>query len=174
MSANTSNTENAETHNDNAPPPAGGGENREANDTRTFSRAELDAEIKRSIEAEREQIKQQAREAQMSEQEKLKTRADRAEAALQQARAKDALTEAAAQAKARTPAKIFRLFKDEIKFDDKGEPTNVADLIAQAKKDFPEEFTPARGSVDGGAGSHIQMPNTGGMNDFIRRATGRR
>ena len=146
-----------------APPPA----------NKSYTQAELDAAVERSKKEEREQAEKQAREANLSEQEKLRLRAERAETELRTDLAKDTVLEAAAAAKAKSPAKIYRLYQSEILFDKDGKPSNVAAIIAQAKRDFPDEFGAARGSADGGAGGTASGATGGGMNDFIRRSTGR-
>jgi hypothetical protein len=139
---------------------------------KTFTEAELTAAVQRALKDEREKAKKEAKDATLSEQEKLRERAEAAEATARTLRAKDALIEAATAAKAKSPAKIHRLYQGDLLFDDKGQPSNIAALIAQAKKDFPDEFgtSTTRGSANGGAGgdSHVG----GSINDQIRRKAG--
>jgi hypothetical protein len=68
---------------------------------------------------------------------------------------------------------IFKLVKDELEYDDKGEILNLSAVLSQAKKDYGDLFAgKAAGSADGGAGAGSQ--NGGGdMNTQIRRMAGR-
>lgn len=97
--------------------------------------------------------------ANKSESEKLVADRDnatkRAEAAEQRTRdllARSAVYDAAADAN--VPANgfkaVYALIRDDIDFDDEGEPTNIADLMKQARKDAPLLFPAAQGSGDGG------------------------
>lgn len=88
--------------------------------------------------------------------------------------ARDAVIEAASDEKvgARNPRAVWKLVKDDLDFDDKGDITNLASVLKQAKTDYPELFGRSVGSVDAGAGSR----SSGGafdMNAMIRRSAGR-
>jgi hypothetical protein len=99
-------------------------------------------------------------------------RADKLEADLRVRDARDAVETAAKTAGFANPAKIYRLVKDDLSFDDSGKADNVKDLIAIAKRDFPEELSQkGNGSADGGAGGRAGAGTS--MNDIIRRAAGR-
>lgn len=99
-------------------------------------------------------------------------RAETAEAQLRIRDARDAVESAAKTAGFSNPAKIYRLLKDDLSFDESGKPENVKDLITIAKRDFPEELEQkANGSADGGAGGRAGVGTN--MNDIIRRAAGR-
>lgn len=88
--------------------------------------------------------------------------------------AQDSVVAAAKAAGFKSPEKIYRLVKDDLTFDNDGKPDNVKDLITLAKRDYAEELEKkGNGSADGGAGSRSDTAN-GNMNDFIRRAAGRR
>ncbi len=76
-------------------------------------------------------------------------RADAAEQRLQTANARVAVTDAATKANATSINAVFALVRDDLEFDDEGEPTNVAELIAKAKRDEPTLFRAASGSGDG-------------------------
>lgn len=107
---------------------------------------------------------------------KERQRREQAEEQLRVRDARDSVESAAKAAGFNNPAKIYRLVKDELEFDDAGKPENVKDLIALAKRDFPEELAAkGKGSADGGAGGDGKGAAGGhaSMNDFIRRAAGR-
>jgi hypothetical protein len=68
---------------------------------------------------------------------------------------------------------IFKLVKDELEYDDKGEILNLSSVLHQAKKDYGDLFAgKAAGSADGGAGAH-SANGAGDMNAQIRRMAGR-
>lgn len=48
--------------------------------------------------------------------------------------------------------KLLRLYKADFETDEDGEILNIEDVLADAKKDFPELFGKKRGSANGGAG----------------------
>lgn len=61
---------------------------------------------------------------------------------------------------------VFKLIKDDLKFDDEGNVTNFKDVLAAAKLDAPEMFRGSSSSIDAGNGSR-QMATTD-MNALIR------
>ncbi|MDF2759173.1 MAG: hypothetical protein K0S99_1805 [Thermomicrobiales bacterium] len=66
---------------------------------------------------------------------------------------------------------VWLSIKDDLEFDDDGEPTNVKAVVAKAKQDDPNLFPAARGSANGGDRG---KPASGGdINSLIRQAAGR-
>lgn len=61
---------------------------------------------------------------------------------------------------------VFKLIKDDLKFDDEGNVTNFKDVLGAAKLDAPEMFRGSSSSIDAGNGSR-QMATTD-MNALIR------
>lgn len=104
-------------------------------------RAELDA-LKNAGKSEEERRDADLKSAQ--------TRADAAEQRLQTANARVAVTDAATKANAVSVNAVFALVRDQIEYDDDGEPTNVPALIADAKRDEPSLFRKSAGTADGG------------------------
>lgn len=141
---------------------------------KTFTQEELDAAIERAKREERGAAKKKEEDAQLSEGERLKQRAEAAETALRVREARDTFEDAARTAGGSSPSKLYRLYKDELEFDDKGKPTNIKELLVQAKGDYADEFQPKRppGSGDGGAGRRSTSAPSG-MNDLIRRGSRR-
>lgn len=167
-----------------------------ATDARGAEAADDDGEepsaegLKRALEAERQQRKQferQLREAQrkaaaadsatLSEQERLTKRLAELEAKereweteRRETRLKERTVAALEGARAKSPARVYRLLRPDLELDDDGEPRNLAAVLRTTKQEFPELFYATNGSADGGAG-------TGGveqdMNVMIRRAAGR-
>lgn len=60
---------------------------------------------------------------------------------------------------ARNPHAVYRLVKDELDVDDKGQIKNLNDVLTQAKADYPELFGQPKpsGSANGGEGA-LQKP----------------
>lgn len=88
-------------------------------------------------------------------------------------RAERTVRDAAAEAGARPDRlrAVWRLVKDDVETGDDGSVSNVAVLVAQAKKDSPEYFRPASGRADGGA--RDESPPRDDMNATIRAAAKR-
>lgn len=71
----------------------------------------------------------------------------------------------------RNPRALIKFIRADYQFDDDGKVTNLKELIADAKRDAPELFGIATGSIDGGAGNGATLGAD--MNSLIRRAAGR-
>jgi DNA repair exonuclease SbcCD ATPase subunit len=98
----------------------------------------------------------------------LKAAEERATAAESRYRAaigRSAVTDAASKAGAISSRAVYALIRDDIEFDDDGEPQNIDALIAAAKKDEPSLFRAAAGSGDGGKGGTTTVTNP---NDLLR------
>ena len=74
------------------------------------------------------------------------------ETKLREQAGRTAVYEAAREANATSSRAVYALIRDDIEFDDDGEPTNIDALIAKAKKDEPVLFRATAGSGDGGKG----------------------
>ncbi|HVL22532.1 MAG TPA: hypothetical protein VM450_00520 [Thermomicrobiales bacterium] len=101
--------------------------------------------------------------------EALKAAEDRAAAAESRYRAaigRAAVSDAATKAGAISAKAVYALIRDDIAFDDTGEPTNIEALITQARKDEPQLFRAANGSGDGGKGGGATAKPS--LNDLIR------
>lgn len=125
-----------------------------------------------------EQVQQFQRQSETAEQaaarEAQETR-DRLEALAQENRTlKVSQAVATAAADAHNPALVASMIGPNVVLDDKGQPTNVADLIAALKASDPYLFRVAPASADAGAGRQPgQSPGGGttgeGINDLIRK-----
>jgi predicted RNase H-like nuclease (RuvC/YqgF family) len=68
---------------------------------------------------------------------------------------------------------LFKLIKDDLEYDDKGEILNLSTVLNQAKKEYGDLFAgKAAGSADGGQGSR-NGNQAFDMNSEIRRLAGR-
>lgn len=92
------------------------------------------------------------------ERDTFKTKAEELEARYRTAVASSAVREAAGQAGAISPKAVYALIRDDVQFDDAGEPSNIAELIERAKEDEPQLFRAAGGSGDGGKGNGQGAP----------------
>jgi hypothetical protein len=104
-----------------------------------------------------------------AERDTLKTQAETALQKLQLANARSAVSEAAVKANAVSPRAVFALIREDLEYDDDGEPTNVAALLKQAQADEPSLFRKSGGKGDGGETGAAGASGTNDqMNDFIR------
>lgn len=128
----------------------------------------------KSLQAELDQLRnagkseEEQREAALKS---LQTEAERWKTRALESAAKVAVSDAAAKANAIEPAAIFALVSRDLDYDDDGQPTNVADVIAHARNAYPGLFRAAAGSGDGGKGG--TGADTNDMNTLIRRHAGR-
>lgn len=111
--------------------------------------------------------KEAERKAKMTEDERMKSDLEDARKQLRERDTRDAVQTEAQRLGARNGGLIYRAVKDDLTFDGNGKPENLAAVLAQAKKDFPELFgAVSNGSADGGDGkSHAQSKT---MNDWMR------
>lgn len=79
----------------------------------------------------------------------------------------------AKRSNAEHPEVIYRLIKDDLEYGDDGKPTNVEELVADLKRDYPRYFV-APVAVGADAGKSGGDPTTGDMNQVLRRAANRR
>ena len=85
------------------------------------------------------------------------------ETRLREQAGRTAVYEAAREANATSSRAVYALIRDDIEFDDDGEPTNIDALIVKAKKDEPVLFRAAAGSGDGGKGGNNKPDVEPGM-----------
>jgi hypothetical protein len=93
------------------------------------------------------------------ERDTYRTKAEELEQRYRSAVASSAVKDAASAAGAISPKAVYALIRDDVEFDDNGEPTNIADLIAQAQQDEPQLFRASGGSGDGGRGGNGHTPS---------------
>ena len=77
-----------------------------------------------------------------------------------------AIRAAAESAKAFNPALIVSMLDSKVTLDDKGQPTNLQDLLKDLRQSDPYLFK--RADANGGEGTGEQQAPTGSMNDLIR------
>lgn len=105
------------------------------------------------------------------ERDDFKTRYETLEAKYRASIAESAVKDAATAAGAISAKAVFALIRDDVTYDDDGQPENVAALIEKAQTDEPALFRKAAGRGDGGKGNgHVESSD---MNALIRRAAGR-
>lgn len=116
-------------------------------------RTKLTREIRDELAEEAELAKKPEQEQIAANLKAATERADGLEAKLRDANARSAVTDAATKANAISVRAVMALIKSDLEFDDDGEPTNVDELIAKAKKDEPSLFKAASGKTDASATS---------------------
>lgn len=122
-------------------------------------------EYQRQNETEQERQQREAQEA--------TERLERLERENRELRVGTALQAAATQANAFNPALVAQMLDSKVTLDDKGQPTNLQDLLKDLRQSDPYLFKRANANAgegnDGG-----DPPPAGGMNDLIRGAVAAR
>lgn len=145
---------------------------------------ELQRIVAREVAAAKRRVAQEAEEARERQEaeakgeyqrllEQAERERDEARSSVRRIEAERLVERTAKKANAEHPDIIYRLIKDEIKYDDDGNATNVDDLIVDLKKDYPRYFV---GGVAAGAdaGKASSDSGTGDMNVALRRAVNKR
>ena len=91
-----------------------------------------------------------------SERDALAKKLDETERRVKDANARGVITDLAVKANAVSAAGVYALVRDRVEFDADGNPTNAAELIADAKKSEPGMFSKSAGPGDGGAGNEVE------------------
>lgn len=142
------------------PPAADDGKKTEDPPAKTFTQADIDRAVEKAVkEAEKKAAAAEAK-AKLSEDERLKAENDELREDIRRRDARDAVTEALQKAGAKSPQLLFRSIEGDLQFDERGNLTNVADVVKGLTIDFPEQFgteAPA-GGVDAGKGSKDKPP----------------
>jgi hypothetical protein len=84
-----------------------------------------------------------------------------------------AVTKAATDARAYNPDLVSQMVRDKVTLDDKGQPTNVQEVLTALKTSDPYLFRKARNDAGAGSGDG-EAPPAGNMNDVIRGQLGAR
>lgn len=93
---------------------------------------------------------------------------------LKVALARSTVIDAAVAAGADSPEAAWRLVKDDLQFNADGEPTNVAELLLEAKQKYPGAFSAKKADGRAGDGGHRGTPQgDADMDTLIRRVIGR-
>lgn len=136
--------------------------------SRIVAREVAKAEKKWKDSAEKAQV-----DATKTETERLQGKISELETQIRERDTKDTVLAALQNRKfaAKNPQAVYRLVKDELDVAKDGKVTNLDDVLAQAKTDYPELFglKPA-GSANGGEGNG--QPAKVDMNTQLRRAAG--
>jgi len=169
----------------------GGDDGGDSNDDNNDGKDDAAAGLKSALDKERSRAKTAERDlkaaqkrldeldnASKSETEKVaaalkaaEDRASTAETRLRDANARSAVTEAAGKANAISTRAVYALIRSDLDFNDDGEPTNVSELIAQARKDEPSLFRAAAGSGDGGKGGEQKQDINSALRALARGGT---
>lgn len=145
---------------------------------------ELQRIVAREVNAAKRRVQQEAEESRArqeaeakGEYQKLLADAERERddlrATMRRMEAERVVERVAKKNSAEHPDIIYRLIKDDLRYDDDGNATNVDELIAELRKDYPRYFVaPTAVGADAGKAS----PDSGGgdMNSVLRRAATKR
>jgi hypothetical protein len=114
--------------------------------------------LQQQNETDQERVAREAQEA--------KERAERLERENRDLKVGAAIQKAATDAKAFNPALIATMLDAKVTLDDKGNPTNLQDLLKDLRQSDPYLFK--RTDANGGEGTGQEQAPTGTMNDIIR------
>lgn len=129
------------------------GEGKAADAGKTYTQAEIDRLLAKQKKDFEKQQKEAEERAKLSEEERLTAEmADlRKQIAVRDAR--DAVKAEAAKLGVANPDLVYKLVAGELEYGDDGKVTNLADVLASAKAEFPDAFAKqAVSGVDAGAG----------------------
>lgn len=119
---------------------------------KTFTQAELDAQIAAEKKQWAADLKKEKERADMSETERAKAETADLRAQLRERDARDSVAGAAEAAGAKSGQRVYKIVSADLEFDNDGKITNLKDVIATAKTDFPELFqNKPEESIDAGA-----------------------
>jgi hypothetical protein len=146
-------------------------------ETKLHSPEEVSRIVAREVSKAEKKFKEAADKAQAdatkTETERLTGTINELKAQILERDTRDAVLKAAQEKKflARNPNAVYRLVKDELEVDDKGQIKNLNEVLTQAKADYPELFGPKpSGSANGGDGAH--QATKFDMNTELRRQAG--
>lgn len=150
-------------------------------EAREYTKSDLTRIVQREIAAERRKAEAKAKQEQERKESEargeyqkllsqLERERDEAQATLRRMNAERAVESAARKAQAEHPEVVMRLIRDDLQFDDEGNPTNVDTLIGKLKKEYPRYFVAVATGADGGK---TGSPDAADMNQLIRRAARR-
>lgn len=105
-------------------------------------------------------------ERQQREAQEAAERLERLERENRELRVGTAITAAATEAKAFNPALVAQMLDAKVTLDDKGNPSNLQDLLRDLRQSDPYLFK--RSDANGGEGTGQEGQPTGNMNDVIR------
>jgi regulator of PEP synthase PpsR (kinase-PPPase family) len=128
---------------------------------RFFSQTEVNRIVKREIERALKTSK-------LPELETAQARVGELETQLRKRELRELVAEAGTKAGAKKTQLLFRAVEEKLELDDKGKPKNLDEVIKDARRDYPELFSPAsRGNANGGAGQQVNARPS--MNELLRR-----
>ncbi len=123
----------------------------ETQSDKSYSKAELDAALKKAQKDWDKQVKDAEAKAKLSEEERTKAEMAELRNQIRERDARDAVRTEAARLNVKNPQMVYRLVKDELEFSDDGKVSNLKDVIDSAKLEFPEIFdNKPTETIDGG------------------------
>lgn len=130
---------------------------------KTFTEEELNRRLEKERRAWEKQIKEAEEKARLSEAERLQREADELRQQIRLRDARDLFFSELGKLGAKSPQLLFAAVERQVEFDDKGGVKNLAELIADLKAEYPEQFgqeKPNVKKIDAGAAGD---PNASGL-----------
>lgn len=124
-------------------------------DTKPLTQADIDAAVKKAQKQWQQEKTKADETAKLSEDERIKAENADLKREIQMNKAEVSVLKELEKAGAKSPKLLFNVKKGELQFDDKGNLTNLADVIDELKADYADQFTVEKPdeSIDAGAGT---------------------
>lgn len=138
-----------------------------------FTQAELNQIVQQRLKEEQKRAQKKAEQDQLPEIDRLKRQVEEFQSEARRQRAENIVLKALSGQGAEYPEAVWKIVKDELVFDDAGNPTNVEILLKTAKQTFPKLFgnqtqPGSPGKID--PGTKAPAAPALSMNDMIRAA----
>ena len=124
---------------------------------KTFTEAQHNAALLKAQKDWEKKVTEAEKRAKLTEDERLKAERDEALSNLRERDMRDSVKESAGKSGVKNPTLFYNAYKSEFETDDKGNITNLKEVLDSAKLESPELFTSApkpEGSADGGTGNN--------------------
>ncbi len=138
-----------------------------------FTQAELNQIVQQRLKEEQKRAQKKAEQDQLPELDRLKRQLEEFQSEARRQRAENIVLKTLSGQGAEYPEAVWKIVKDDLVFDDAGNPTNVELLLKTAKQNFPKLFGKqtqpgSPGKID--PGTKAPAAPALSMNDMIRAA----
>lgn len=122
---------------------------------KTFTKAELDAEVAKSLRETAKKAQEAEDRAKLSEDERVKAELESVKRENQMLKAESEMIRALKTAQANSAELLFAAAKDKLDFDTNGKLVNLKEIVDELKASYPDQFGTPKPSetIDGGKGN---------------------
>lgn len=123
-------------------------------DEKTFTQDDLNRYLAKEKKTWEKKVADAEAAAKLSEEERRNAEIETLKSQIKERDARDAVTAEAVKVGFKNPNAIFKLVSSDLEYDDKGNISNLSDVLDQAKTDYPELFGEAKpnDSINAGSG----------------------